>query len=108
MHDRRGRSPRSTRDEHLPDARAPWRHRSRDYGQERAEQLVPELGVYIRALFDADDVLSMLRTVQSVVTHLEKFPRERAIVRPTVTAACSACWGAWQPHGSDLALHPEQ
>lgn len=78
-HDRRGRSPRSTRDEHLPDERAPWRHRSRDYWQERAEQLAPEVGVYIRALFDADDVLSMLRTVQSVVTHLEKFPRERAI-----------------------------
>lgn len=35
--------------------------------------------MYVRALFDADDVLSMLRTVQSVVTHLEKFPRDRAI-----------------------------
>jgi hypothetical protein len=33
----------------------------------------------VRALFDADDVLSMLRAVQAVVTHLEKFPRERAV-----------------------------
>jgi len=36
----------------------------------------------VREVFDSDDVLSMLRTVQSIVTHLEKFPRERA------TAAC--------------------
>lgn len=28
--------------------------------------------------FDSDDVLSMLRTVQAVVTHLEGFPVERA------------------------------
>ena len=33
----------------------------------------------MRELFDSDDVLSMLRTVQSVVAHLETFPRERAI-----------------------------
>jgi len=78
-HDRRGRSLRSTRDEHLPDERAPWRHRSRDYWQERAEHIAPEVGAYVRALFDADDVLSMLRAVQAVVTHLEKFPRERAV-----------------------------
>jgi transposase len=78
-HDRRGRSLRSTRDEHLPDERAPWRHRSRDYWQERAEHIAPEVGAYVRALFEADDVLSMLRAVQAVVTHLEKFPRERAV-----------------------------
>ena len=30
-------------------------------------------------LFDVDDTLSMLRTVQSIVTHLEKFPVERAV-----------------------------
>ena len=33
----------------------------------------------MRVLFDVDDVLSMLRSVQAVVTHLEKFPRERAV-----------------------------
>ena len=77
-HDRRGRSVRSTRDEHLPDERAPWRYRSRDYWQERADRIAPEVGAYVRELFDADDVLSMLRAVQATVTHLEKFPRERA------------------------------
>jgi hypothetical protein len=70
-HDRRGRTQRSTRDEHLPDQRAVWRHRSRDYWQERAEHIAPEVGAYARARFDADDVLGMLRTVQTVVTHLE-------------------------------------
>ena len=29
-------------------------------------------------MFDSDDVLYMLRTVQAIVTHLERFPRERA------------------------------
>jgi transposase len=78
-HGRRGVSPRSTHDEHLPSERAPWRHRSQSYWQERADALAPEVGAYVRELFDADDVLSMLRTVQAVVTHLEKFPRERAV-----------------------------
>ena len=32
----------------------------------------------MREIFACDDVLSQLRTVQAVVTHLEKFPPERA------------------------------
>jgi hypothetical protein len=78
-HDRRGRSPRSTIEAHLPAERAPWRHRSRDFWQERADQIAPEVGAYVRELFAVDEVLSMLRVVQSVVTLLEKYPRERAI-----------------------------
>lgn len=78
-HDRRGVGPRSTLDEHLPPERAPWRHRSRAYWEERADRIAPEVGAYVREVFDADDVLSMLRTVQAVVTHLEKFPRSRAV-----------------------------
>jgi hypothetical protein len=78
-HDRRGRSQRSTIEAHLPTERAPWRHRSRDYWQERADRMAPEVGAYVRELFAVDDVLSMLRVVQSTVTHLEKFPRERAV-----------------------------
>ena len=34
------------------------------------------------AIFDSDDVLSQLRAVQAIVTHLETFPKERA---------CAAC-----------------
>jgi transposase len=78
-HERRGRAQRSTRDEHLPPERAPLRHRSRAFWEARADRLDPEVGVYVREVFDSDDVLSMLRTVQAVVTHLERFPRERAV-----------------------------
>jgi transposase len=77
-HDRRGRGLRSTKEEHLPEHRAPWRHRSRDFWQERAERLGPEVSAYVREIFDTDVALSMLRTVQAVVVHLESFPRERA------------------------------
>ena len=77
-HPRRGTGLRSTRDEHLPEHRAPLRHRSREYWVERADRLGPDVGGYIREVFDADDVLSMLRQVQAIVTHLETFPPERA------------------------------
>lgn len=78
-HERGGRQVRSTIDAHLPEDRAAWRHRSRPYWEQRADQIAPEVGAYARAVFDVDDTLSMLRTVQSIVTHLEKFPVERAI-----------------------------
>jgi transposase len=83
MHDRRGQSVRSTCDEHLPEERAPWRHRSRAYWEARADRIAIEVGAYIREVFDSDDVLSMLRTVQAIVTHLEKFPVERAVATCT-------------------------
>lgn len=82
-HARRGSGPRSTLDEHLPQERAPYRHRSRAFWEQRADLLAPEIGRYIREVFDSDDVLSTLRPVQAIVTHLERFPRERAI------AACN-------------------
>jgi hypothetical protein len=40
--------------------------RSQSYWQECAEHIAPEVGTYVRVLFDAADVLSMLRTVQAV------------------------------------------
>jgi hypothetical protein len=77
-HERRGRGARSTRDEHLPDHRAPLRHRSREYWVGKADDLHPDVGAYVREVFDADDVLSMLRQVQAIVTELAKDPRDRA------------------------------
>ncbi|RMF53164.1 MAG: hypothetical protein D6746_15950 [Bacteroidetes bacterium] len=90
-HERRGTSSRSTRDEHLPDGRSDLRHRSREYWEQRADRLGDDVGAYVRDVFDADDVLSMLRQVQGIVTHLEKFPRERA------AAACrrAAFYGSY-------------
>jgi len=77
-HDRRGRDLRSTVDAHLPEFRSAHRHRSRDFWEQRADQIGDEVGTYVREVFDADDVLSMLRVVQAIVTHLERFPPERA------------------------------
>ena len=65
-------------DQYLPPERVPLRYRSRRYWLERADRLGEEIGGYIREIFAAEDVLSQLRTVQSIVTHLEQFPRERA------------------------------
>jgi transposase len=77
-HERRGKHWRSTLDEHLPEERGARRHRGRDYWQQRADKIGADVGTFVRAVFNADDVLSQLRKVQSIVTHLEKFPPERA------------------------------
>jgi transposase len=77
-HDRRGPGHRSTTDQHLPEHRADLRHRSRSYWEQRADRIGPDAGRFVREVFDSDDVLYMLRTVQAIVTHLERFPRERA------------------------------
>jgi transposase len=77
-HDRNGRGHRSTVDAHLPDHRGDLRHRSRTYWEERAKLMGESVVAYVRTIFDADDVLSQLRTVQAVITHLETFPPERA------------------------------
>ncbi len=37
-----------------------------------------DVASYVREVFDCDDVLSQLRAVQAIVTHLEKFPVARA------------------------------
>lgn len=77
-HDRRGSGSRSTVDSHLPEHRGDLRHRSRGYWEQRAERIGPETLAYVREIFDSDEVLSLLRPVQAIVTHLETHPRERA------------------------------
>lgn len=110
-HDRRGPGYRSTVEEHLPDHRADLRHRSRSFWEQRADALGDEVGRYVRVIFDSDDVLSQLRTVQAIITHLETFPVERA------RAACRraehfGCYGYGTlktilRRGLDLELLPE-
>jgi hypothetical protein len=77
-HDRNGKGYRSTIEEHLPEHRRELRHRSRGYWEKRADRIGQEVGAYIREVFDSDDVLSQLRAVQAMVTHLEGFPLARA------------------------------
>ena len=78
LHERVAPGKRSTCEEHLPVGRRDLRHRSRDYWQNRAIQLGQDVGDYIREVFDSDDVLYQLRTVQQIVTCLEGYPPKRA------------------------------
>jgi transposase len=77
-HGRVSRGQRRTFDEHLPEHRRDLRHRSRSYWIDRAQDLGPEVEGLASRIFDSDDVLLQLRKVQSIVGHLETFPRERA------------------------------
>ena len=81
-HERSGPGLRSTHEAHLPLERAQLRHRSRSFWVQRAYGMGETVGRYIEEVFDSDDVLSLLRTVQAMVAHLETFPSHRA------TAAC--------------------
>ena len=82
-------------DSYLPEGRVDLRHRSQGYWLERAFALGEEVGSYIREVFALDDVLSMLRRVQSMVTLLEQHPRHRA------RAACrrAAFYGNYEYRG---------
>ena len=77
-HSRRGTQLSSTVDEHLPEHRGLLRHRSRTWWEERAARIGPETALYVKEIFDSDDVLSQLRPVQAIVMHLERHPVERA------------------------------
>jgi hypothetical protein len=78
-HARSGPGPRSTQKGHLPEDRAEYGNRCRPHWEERAAAIGPEVADFVARVFDQDDVISMLKQVQAIVTHLEKFPRARAI-----------------------------
>jgi len=77
-HDRRGSGTHSTQESHLPEGRRDFRHRGREFWTSRAERIGPETAGFVAEVFDSDAVLSQLRAVQAIVTHLEGFPRSRA------------------------------
>lgn len=76
-HRRGERGGRTTHAGHLPRHRQAWRFRDRVYWEEQAALLGDEVALYVGDLFDADDVLSQLRKVQSVVSFLADYPPER-------------------------------
>jgi transposase len=82
-HDRNGKGRRCTIEEHLPDHRVDWARRGRDFWEEKAAAIGPEVGEYISAVFDSDKEHSQLRAAQAIVTHLEKFPVGRACAAAT-------------------------
>lgn len=75
---RTGLGPPSTVDGHLPEHRRDLRHRSRAYWLQRARLVGDATEQLVLEVFGAEDGLSRLRVVQAIVTHLEKFPKERA------------------------------
>jgi transposase len=77
-HARRGANMRSTNEAHLPKYRGDLRHRSHKYWRERSARIGPDTERLIAEIFDSDAVLSQLRRVQAIVTHLEGFPVGRA------------------------------
>jgi hypothetical protein len=77
-HPRLLRGQRSTTEDHLPERRGPWRHRSKEHWMGKAKAIGPDTAHLAEDLFAADDVLCQLRKVQAVVRLLEGYPRERA------------------------------
>jgi len=77
-HHRVGRGMRATLDEHLPSHRVDLRERSRSFWEKKAVGIGAATHELVVKIFDSDDVLSRLRPVQAIVTHLARFPRERA------------------------------
>ena len=77
-HERRGRKPFSTRDEHLPEYRVEYRYQNRACWEKRADRMGLDVGVYIREVFDSDKEVCKLRIVQGIVTFLAEYPPERA------------------------------
>lgn len=77
-HSRRGVGVWSTTEAHLPAGRADLRHRSRSWWEGRARHLGEEVEAWVSETYDAADAMSPLRTIQSVVTLLERYPPERA------------------------------
>lgn len=99
-HNRSGKGHRSTDESHLPPERAAWRHRSQAYWRVRAQAVGEDVARLVGAIFDGQDGLSKLRTVQSIVTHVEAFPTERA------NAACrrALAFGNHTYHGVKAIL----
>ena len=77
-HARRGASPFSTQDEHLPEFRRDYRHRDPAYWQARAAQLGEGVAHYIQDVWGTDKTLSRLRLVQAMVLALEQVAPSRA------------------------------
>ena len=77
-HGRNEPGKRSTIEAHLPEGRRDLRHRGRDYWEKRADALGQQVGVYMREVFDSDNVLSRLGAVQTMVLLLERVPPDRA------------------------------
>ncbi len=77
-HSRVPRGQYSTFDDDLPEHRRDLRHRSHGFWIDRARLMGNEVEKLVEEVFGSDDVVSKLRCVQAIVTHLQSFPKRRA------------------------------
>ena len=107
-HARVPRGGRGTVNEHLPEYRRELRQRSREHWVERAHRLGADVERLVGLIFDADDVLTQLRRVQAIVTHLETFPplRAQAAARRALHFGCSDYRGIKNILKQGLDLEP--
>jgi transposase len=78
VHARVARGKRNTIESHLPEGRRDLRHRGAQHWLVRAKAIGPETLLLVEEVFASDDVLSKLRAVQAIVSHLANFPSSRA------------------------------
>jgi transposase len=107
-HARVKRGQRSTVEEHLPEHRRDLRERSREHWVDRARSMATEVEHLVELIFAEDDVLTQLRRVQAIVTHLESFPpeRARAAARRALHFGCSDYRGIKSILKQGLDLEP--
>jgi len=89
-HGTEGQTPWSTVEEHLPEGRRDFAQRDPKAWFARADALHDDVGVYVRAVMDSDEVHYPLRRVQSIVRTLEALTPERAasVARHAARFAC--------------------
>ena len=89
-HRRNGPTPWSTVPAHLPEGRRDYAERDPDTWYRRADDIDPDVGLYVRAIMASDEVQYPLRRVQSIVRQLEALTPERAasVARHAARYAC--------------------
>lgn len=89
-HGTEGPTPWSTVQEHLPEGRRDFADRDPKAWFARADALHEDVGVYVRAVMDSDEVHYPLRRVQSIVRTLESLTPDRAasVARHAARFAC--------------------
>jgi len=78
VHDRSTTQSRITKSAHLPTERLPYLERSEQVWTQKAAEIGPNTHLLVRTIFEDDDAQSQIRKVQYIVSHLSRFPKERA------------------------------
>ena len=94
-HLRGGPTPWSTQEAHLPEGRRDWAKRDPAHWFARADALGDDVGRFVRAVMESEEVHYPLRRVQRIVPLLEGLPRDEA----QAVARRAARFGCYRPDG---------